>query len=70
MKEEKNDKLIEERGMGLKAKMRRVLFVFLTSIGLVASHTYNVKHGEIDKNVKMESNIDKGKKKETILKNL
>lgn len=62
LKEEENHKLPEEQEMGLKAKIGRALFVFLTSIGIVTSYAYNVKHGEIDKNVKMESNIDREKR--------
>ena len=62
MKEEENEKLPEEPKLGIKSKIRRLMFVFLTSIGLVSSYAYNVKHGEIDKNIKMESNIDREKR--------
>ena len=48
MKEEENEKLPEEPKIGIKSKIRRLMFVFLTSIGLVSSYAYNVKHGEID----------------------
>lgn len=58
MKEE-NDSLSEEQSISKKGKIIRSMYVLFTSLGLFGTFTYNIKHGEVDKNVKIESNMDK-----------
>lgn len=59
---EKDNKLPEKQSKGFKARIRKGIFIFLSAIGLT-SFGYNVMHElEVDKNVRMESNMDKGKR--------
>lgn len=62
MKQEEDNQLPEKHSKGLRTRIKKGIFIFLSAIGLT-SFGYNVMHElEVDKNVRMESNIDKGKR--------
>lgn len=58
MKKEENNKLSENQSQGLKAKIRRGILIFLSSIG-IATLVTNIPRREEPKGTKVESDIDR-----------